>query len=538
MKTRRQALATAGGTALGALIGAAAAPSLAKTPGYSAQQLADIEAIRQVKARYYRALDCNELEVMRAAFTADARIDYVGNEYRVTAVGRDQILKSIAGGYGPENSVSHVGHHPEITLTGPDRAEGIWYAAGHGINLKTGASTFGAMIYRDTYRRGTEGWQIASSIYQRLADYQRKYTDVEAEYGKRTASFLALWAQTHEDVVPEPPVPRALPPTLARLAEMEALRQLKHRHLRAIDTGDATLLAATLAPDVGLVRLRDGSHEAIDGSDRVAAALIQGRDAVAMHHAHLPEITLASAAQAHGIWYLQDMVLAGGTLTRGCSLHRDHYAKRDGEWRIARLVDRRLYEFVKPVPNPDEVLGRLTAHLQAETMRGLPVPSAGDLSDIEQIQQMKYRFLRGLDTNDRDLLAASFTPSAVLDWQSGTQRTPVTGLGGILAVLGHYRPDQVPVHQAHHPEIVLTGPDQAEGLWMVHSVVLDQGAQTRREAVGIHHERYRRTDGGWRIAESRSRRVFEFLLPITDMPRQVGRLVGSYLARAGTIPKP
>lgn len=534
MMSRRQALATTG-TALGALLGPIA-PAPAQATRYSERQLADIEAIRQLKARYYRALDYNEFEVMRAVFTADGRIDYVGNEYRVTAEGREAIMKSIASGYRPENSVSHVGHHPEITLTGPDSAEGIWYAAGHGINLKTGASTFGAMIYRDTYVRGPEGWQISSSIYHRLADYQRKYTDVEAEYGKRSASFLTLWAETREDVVPEPPIPPALPATLARLAEMESLRQLKHRHLRAIDTGDAALLAATLAPDVVLERLRDGSRQAIDGRDRVAAALLQGRDAVAMHHAHMPEITLASAGQAHGVWYLQDLVLAGGTLTRGCSLHRDHYAKRDGRWTITRLADRRLYEFVKPLANPDDVLGRLTARLQAEAMPSLPVPSAADLSDIEQILQMKYRFFRGLDTNDRELLAASFTPSAVLDWQSGTDRTPITGLGGILSVLGKYRPDQVPVHQAHHPEIALTGPDTAEGIWMVHSVVLDQGAQTRREAVGLHRDLYRRTDGGWRIAESRSRRVFEFLLPITDMPRQVGRLVGSYLAKGG--PKP
>jgi hypothetical protein len=68
-------------------------------------------------------------------------------------------------------STVHHCHMPEVTLTGPDTASGIWAMQDHVTMTLRGApfSFRGAGHYRETYVRTEDGWRIKSSKLERLS---------------------------------------------------------------------------------------------------------------------------------------------------------------------------------------------------------------------------------------------------------------------------------------------------------------------------------------------------------------------------------
>ena len=61
--------------------------------------------------------------------------------------------------------------------------------------------------------------------------------------------------------------------------------------------------------------------------------------------------------------------------------------------------------------------------------------------------------------------------------------------------------DTVTVHQGHMPEIAVTSPDTATGIWALHDIVIWPNG-TRLDGFGHYREQYRREADGWRIASS------------------------------------
>ena len=141
------------------------------------------------------------------------------------------------------------------------------------------------------------------------------------------------------------------------LEEIEAIRQLKYRYLRAVDCKLWDLLASTFAPDA--VSAYDGGKNAYEGRDAIVAWL---RDAmenelVTMHQVHHPEIELASETTATGTWYLEDRVINPGpalpemparSILSGTAYYADEYVKRDGEWLIQKTGYERIYVDLRP----------------------------------------------------------------------------------------------------------------------------------------------------------------------------------------------
>ena len=62
----------------------------------------------------------------------------------------------------------HHGHMPEITLSGADEAEGVWYLEDIFIDVEQRTHTIGSAIYKDRYCRVNGQWQIARSEYDRV----------------------------------------------------------------------------------------------------------------------------------------------------------------------------------------------------------------------------------------------------------------------------------------------------------------------------------------------------------------------------------
>lgn len=130
------------------------------------QELYDIEKIKQLKARYFRALDTNDWTLFGDCLTDECVASY--SDGRLVLNGREAIVgfmnKHMSG---PTLLSMHHGHTPEIELTGDNAATGIWYLNDLVIDLKSNTQLFGAAIYSDEYIRDEDGWKISKTGYSR-----------------------------------------------------------------------------------------------------------------------------------------------------------------------------------------------------------------------------------------------------------------------------------------------------------------------------------------------------------------------------------
>jgi uncharacterized protein (TIGR02246 family) len=125
----------------------------------------DIEAIKQLKARYFRTMDTKDWAAMRHVFTDDVVIDTSEAGGGVTH-GADEFMDFLQGVLAGATTV-HQGHMPEIDLTSATTATGIW--ALHDVVIwPDGTRLDGDGHYHETYEKGADGWRIASSRLTRL----------------------------------------------------------------------------------------------------------------------------------------------------------------------------------------------------------------------------------------------------------------------------------------------------------------------------------------------------------------------------------
>ena len=134
----------------------------------------DIEAIRQLKARYFRTMDTKDWAGMRQVFTDDVVLDTSeagGSE----VTGADEFMTFLQEVLSGAVTV-HQGHMPEIELTSLTTATGIW-ALNDIVIWPDGTRLTGYGHYHETYRKVGDDWKIASSKLTRLhADLQSPET--------------------------------------------------------------------------------------------------------------------------------------------------------------------------------------------------------------------------------------------------------------------------------------------------------------------------------------------------------------------------
>ena len=133
--------------------------------------------------------------------------------------------------------------------------------------------------------------------------------------------------------------------------DIEAIKQLKARYFRSMDTKDWAAMRQVFTDDVIVDTTQDAGGEAIHGGD-VFMTFLEGviGDVITVHHGHMPEITLTSETTATGIWSLHDIVIwPGGMRLDGYGHYHETYAKGPDGWRIATLELTRLHtDFVVP----------------------------------------------------------------------------------------------------------------------------------------------------------------------------------------------
>src|SRR5262249_4857942 len=129
--------------------------------------------------------------------------------------------------------------------------------------------------------------------------------------------------------------------------ELEAIRQVKARYCRFLDTKDVdswrTVFTTDVVAKVDLAVSTGGADgmtsPPIAGVDQfVPGVLAAIGDAATMHHCHTPEITLTSDTTATGIWAMEDWVIfKDGRELHGAGHYHETYEKHDGTWRIKTL---------------------------------------------------------------------------------------------------------------------------------------------------------------------------------------------------------
>lgn len=125
----------------------------------------DIEAIKQLKARYFRSMDTKDWAGMRQVFADDVTIDTTASGGTAVA-GADEFLVFLRRAIGDVVTVHH-GHTPEIELTSPTTAIGIW-AMEDMLRWPDGRELHGYGHYHETYEKRGGEWRIKTSTLTRL----------------------------------------------------------------------------------------------------------------------------------------------------------------------------------------------------------------------------------------------------------------------------------------------------------------------------------------------------------------------------------
>ncbi len=135
----------------------------------AATTLCEIEAIKQLKARYCRYLDTKRWDDWRQLFTDDFISDTSpAGGMRIT--GADEFVAYVRKALGkPSQPTVHQVHAPEITLTSATTATGVW-ALEDVVRLGPGVNLNGRGHYQETYEKVDGRWLIKTSTLTRLRE--------------------------------------------------------------------------------------------------------------------------------------------------------------------------------------------------------------------------------------------------------------------------------------------------------------------------------------------------------------------------------
>ena len=129
---------------------------------------------------------------------------------------------------------------------------------------------------------------------------------------------------------------------MAAQDEIEAIKQLKARYFRLMDTKQWDAFGDVFTDDATLTASEDAAGT-LRGRDAIVRRVSEVlRDATTVHHGHMPEIELHGDDRATGIWAMYDYVDMPQLVLHGWGHYHEEYAKRHGAWRIRSLRLTRL----------------------------------------------------------------------------------------------------------------------------------------------------------------------------------------------------
>jgi hypothetical protein len=137
---------------------------------------------------------------------------------------------------------------------------------------------------------------------------------------------------------------------------------------------------------------------------------------------------------------------------------------------------------------------------------------------VEQIKSLKARYFRFMDTKNWEGYQGLFTDDVVFDVRGGMEATkpdarydepPITGVEAVVNFIRTGLQHAVSIHQGFMPEIELTSPNSARGIWGMSDIIrAPEGAPFKvLRGYGHYHETYRLEQGHWKIASLRLTRL-------------------------------
>src|SRR5437762_1291643 len=118
---------------------------------------------------------------------------------------------------------------------------------------------------------------------------------------------------------------------------------------------------------------------------------------------------------------------------------------------------------------------------------------------MEEIKQVKARYFRCMDTKDWDGLATVFAPDAYFDMGSEVgedapeEQRITRGNTAIAEFIRNAVQEVQTVHHGHMPEIEITSPTTATGIWAMEDMLRFPDG-TQMHGYGHYHETYEKVD--------------------------------------------
>jgi len=134
----------------------------------AAEQWLEVEAIKQLKARYFRLMDTKQWLPFSQVFSDDDIVDVSHDKHAPgdKIVGRANVVDFIRKAVGKAATVHH-GHMPEIELLSPTEARGIWAMFDY-VEFKPSRGIRGYGHYHEEYRKESGSWHISKLKLTRL----------------------------------------------------------------------------------------------------------------------------------------------------------------------------------------------------------------------------------------------------------------------------------------------------------------------------------------------------------------------------------
>jgi hypothetical protein len=152
-----------------------------------------------------------------------------------------------------------------------------------------------------------------------------------------------------------------------------------------------------------------------------------------------------------------------------------------------------------------------------------------DLIIYHDIAQVKYRYLRALDSHDWELMRSCFTPNARAWYSGGKYATE--GRDAIVDLLAGLIPENsfIGSHIVTHPEFERLSETTVKGIWRLQDMVHFLDDRTAYEnfdikggeemvGAGYYYDRYEKVDGEWLISSTGYERIFEYCEPREGRP--------------------
>ncbi len=129
--------------------------------------LGDVEAIKKLKAKYWRCIDKKLWDELEDCFIENAVADYGKN---LNFQGRKAIIQFLKDNLGSDSVITvHQGHNPEIEITSDTTARGIWALHDY-LVFQPNITINGWGHYEDEYVKQNGEWKKKSVKETRLRE--------------------------------------------------------------------------------------------------------------------------------------------------------------------------------------------------------------------------------------------------------------------------------------------------------------------------------------------------------------------------------